>query len=159
MTKPIAFILIGLPGSGKSTWSLPLLSSGQFDLISTDFFIEQEAKKLGLTYSDIFRDYVKEADKICNLYITEVISGERNLIWDQTNVSIKSRKSKIDKLKNYIKIAVVFEIDEELHKERLDNRTASDGKFIPVNVMDSMKKTFQFPTLEEGFNHIIHVVQ
>lgn len=157
ISKPIAFILVGLPGSGKSTWSQILLNSGQFDLISTDYFIDRYANSIGKTYTDVFVSYYKEAEKINNDYLNQVIECNRNLIWDQTNTTVKARKSKINKLENYIKIAVVFTISEKVQAERIANRKAETGKDIPANVLNSMRNGFEMPTIEEGFNQIIEV--
>lgn len=156
-TKPIAFFLIGLPGSGKSTFSKPLLESGQFDLISTDFFIDQYAKSVGKTYTDVFSGSIKEAEKITKEYLSEVITGRRNLIWDQTNTTAKSRKQKLDKLDGYLKIAVVFTISEKTQNERLQKRDAEVGKVIPANILKSMRDHFELPTLDEGFDQIIEI--
>lgn len=157
INKPIAFFLVGLPASGKSTWSKPLLESGQFDLISTDFFIDQYAKSVGKTYTDVFGSYIKEAEKITKMYIEEVVEGRRNLIWDQTNTTAKSRKQKLDKLDGYIKIAVVFSISENTQNNRLKKRDAEVGKAIPSNILKSMREHFESPTLDEGFDQIIEV--
>lgn len=156
-SKPIAYFLIGLPGSGKSTWSKPLLDSGQYDLISTDFFIDQYAKSVGKTYTDVFKEYIKEAEKITKEYIDEVVDGRRNLIWDQTNTTAKSRKQKLDKLDGYVKIAVVFSISEQTQAERLKKRDEDIGKAIPANILKSMRDHFEHPTLDEGFSQIIEV--
>jgi predicted kinase len=155
--KPIAFFLIGLPGSGKSTWSKPYLESGQFDLISTDYHIDQYAKSVGKTYSEVFNSYIKEAEKIVKLYLDEVIDGQRNLIWDQTNTTAKARKNKIIKLDGYIKIAVVFNISEKTQLDRLKKRDDEIGKAIPANILNSMRNHFELPTLDEGFSQIIEV--
>lgn len=156
-SKPIAFILIGVPGSGKSTWSKPLLSSGQFDLISTDAFIDKYAESLGKTYTDVFSGYIKEAEKICKMHLENTIERSGNLIWDQTNTTVKSRKQKIDKLNDYVKIAVVFNIGEETQKLRIAKRNEETGKDIPANILRSMRDHFEQPTIEEGFDQIIEV--
>jgi predicted kinase len=157
ISKPIAFIMVGLPGSGKSTWSKTLLQSGQFDLISTDHFIDLEAQKQGKTYDDLHREYIKEADKICRSYLKEVIEAKRNLIWDQTNLSVKSRRSCVQQLKDYVRIAVVFKIDKETLQSRLNLRAEVEGKTISESILSRMCNYFQIPTLEEGFHQIIEV--
>jgi predicted kinase len=156
-SKPIAFFLIGTPGCGKSTWSKPLLESGQFDLISTDFFIDQYAKSVGKTHDEVFREYIREAEKINKLYLKEVVEGRRNLIWDQTNFLIKTRKRNLGKLDGYIKIAVVFTISEQTQNERLQKRKEEVGKSISEPILTDMRTRFEYPTLDEGFNQIIEV--
>ena len=76
----------------------------------------------------------------------------KDIIWDQTSMSIKSRKRKFQMLRDYEHIAVVFKTPEpdEL-KRRLDSRP---GKNIPDHVMKSMMDNYDIPTEEEGFKEI-----
>jgi predicted kinase len=157
LQKPIAFILVGLPGTGKSTWSKPFLDTNQFVHISTDAVIDSIAKNESKTYDEVFKESIKIADKAIKELATQTILNKRNIIWDQTNVSVKARKKIITKLKDYTKVAVVFTCSEELHTERLFKRSESEGKTISNFMMESMKNSFQFPTLDEGFDSIIEV--
>lgn len=154
--KPIAYILIGLPASGKSTWAKPMLESGEYVLISLDYHVEEYAKSIGKTYNDIFREYASTAEKQSKAVLKDAIENKKNVIWDQTNVSAKSRL-KICQLKAYKKIAVVFQLPEDVHKERLAAREISEGKSIPEFILNSMRENFEFPTLDEGFDEIIEI--
>jgi predicted kinase len=90
-----------------------------------------------------------------NLMCQDVIVAReqgKDVIWDQTSVSIKSRKRKFNMLPNYEHIAVVFKTPE---KEELARRLASrPGKNIPEHVMRSMIENFDVPTEDEGFKEI-----
>ena len=55
------YMLIGVPGSGKSTWINNQDWSKDCALISTDKLIEIEATRLGKTYNDVFKNYIKKA--------------------------------------------------------------------------------------------------
>jgi predicted kinase len=75
-----------------------------------------------------------------------------DVIWDQTSVSIKSRKRKFNMLPKYEHIAIVFKTpDEQELARRLAGRP---GKNIPDHVMRSMIESFDMPTEDEGFSEI-----
>jgi predicted kinase len=151
------YMLIGIPGSGKSTWIINQeIDWNNTVIISSDDRVEEYAKRLGKTYSDVWAKYVQIATKIMFLDLDFHIEDNKDIIWDQTNVSVKSRADKLSIISDdYEKIAVFFTTpsDEEL-SIRLANRP---GKFIQPEVIDRMKSQLQLPTLEEGFNEIIIV--
>ena len=152
MTTPKVYMLIGVPGSGKSTWVANQEWAKDIPVVSSDKFIDEHAAKEGKTYNDVFADYVKIATRLMDNQVLICKANNTDIIWDQTNTSAKSRKAKLDKLDGYEKIAVYFPTPE---KEELDNRLAQRvGKHIPSNVMSSMIANLEVPTEEEGFNEI-----
>jgi predicted kinase len=155
---PTAFMLIGVPGSGKSFWTKQTLDSvNNYRIISTDDFIEKVAAEQGKTYNDVFKDEIDAATKQMILDIADAIAKKENIIWDQTNLTVKSRASKVARLisAGYMIIAVVFECpQEELERRRID-RQQKTGKFISQSILDSMSATYVRPTKEEGFHDIL----
>lgn len=153
---PTAYMLVGVPGSGKTTW----IENQNFDLgntviLSTDNYIERKAMEYGSTYSEMFDQLILPANKKMEDHLKYALSGGHDIVWDQTNTTAKSRKSKLQKLVGYKKVAVVFPTpDIEEHQRRLDSRP---GKFIPFEVIMRMKRDLQVPTVEEGFDEIIFV--
>ena len=146
------YMLIGVPGSGKSTWLDNQIWIKDIPIISTDRFIDAQAKLEGKTYNQVFHDYIKIATKLLENQVLIIQANNKDAIWDQTNVSVKTRKAKLEKFSGYRKIAVFFPTPEaEELKRRLDSR---DGKYIPENVMKSMIKNLEMPTLEEGFDEV-----
>ena len=149
---PKCYQLIGVPGSGKSTWIKNQIWALGMHVASTDNFVEDYAKAQGKTYSEVFDEYMPTA--VNQMAEQVVFCRENNLdvIWDQTSVSIKSRKRKFSMLPNYEHIAIVFKTPE---KEELARRLASrPGKHIPDHVMRSMIENFDMPTEAEGFKEI-----
>lgn len=144
--------LIGVPAAGKSTWIDAQEWVRGCVYVSTDQYVEQHAKSLGLTYNDVFDDFMPEA---VNLMCQDVIVAreqDRDIVWDQTSVSVTSRKRKFNMLPTYEHIAVVFQTPE---RTELDRRLASrHGKTIPSHVVNSMIENFQMPTEAEGFKEI-----
>lgn len=144
--------LIGVPGSGKSTWVKNQDWAKDCVVVSTDEFVEDYAKEVGSTYNEVFDDYMPTAVKLMADKVVRAREQGKDIIWDQTSMSIKSRKRKFNMLPDYEHIAVIFKTPEPLElKRRLNSRP---GKNIPDHVMKSMIKSFDIPTVEEGFKEI-----
>jgi predicted kinase len=121
-------------------------------VLSTDNYIEKYAKRVGQTYNEVFDDVIKDATRELELELNWSKSKGRNIIWDQTNLSIKTRKKKLSKLPSfYAKGAVYFEISLE---EALERNKHREGKFIPESILKRMWHQFEIPTLEEGFDYV-----
>ena len=150
------YVLVGVPGSGKSTWFRNQEWTDKCYYISTDKHVEAYAEAHGKTYSEVFADYMPTA--VENM-VEEVIRAREagiDIFWDQTSTTIASRAKKFRMLPNYYKIAVVFETPEpEVLSERLANRP---GKEIPWNVVLDMINGFEMPSKEEGFDEIWYAV-
>ena len=154
---PKLYMLIGVPGSGKSTWIANQPWSKDCSIVSSDNFIEYRAKQLGKTYNEVFKDYVGVATKLMENHVLVAQANGKDIIWDQTNTSAKSRKAKLAMLPAYEKIAVFFMTPESsVLTQRLAGRP---GKHIPEDVMASMIKNLEFPTLAEGFSEILVIEQ
>lgn len=154
---PKLYMLIGVPGSGKSTWVAGQPWSKDCSVVSSDRYIDEEAERLGKTYNEIFKDYVGIATRLMDNHVLVAQANGKDIIWDQTNTSAKSRKAKLDKLPYYEKIAVFFMTPESsVLTQRLAGRP---GKHIPEDVMASMIKNLEFPTLAEGFSEILVIEQ
>lgn len=153
---PELIMLVGVPGSGKSTW----IKSNAFDLanyavISMDYFIEELGKPEGLTYGESFDKYAGVAARQMKEQLKEAIKNRENIIWDQTNLTVKSRTKKLKVVPNdYNKTAVVFEIDAyELEKRRASREDAT-GKEVPAFVLRRMQASYARPSKSEGFDVI-----
>lgn len=156
--QPILYMLVGLPGSGKSTYSEinlePALQlAGDFFYYSTDHYIDAMAVRMNTTYDDLpFAHYIKAAERFMNTELQRALLKKQNVIWDQTNLTVNSRRKKLARFPiEYRKIAVVFEVPEDVLNERLVNRP---GKTIPAHVIKSMRDSYEPPTLDEGFDAI-----
>lgn len=146
------YILVGAPGTGKSTWA----DTVDYDsLISSDQIITDIAHEYGLTYNEAFKNLIGFADQVFWNDITSAgIYGDTTIIVDRTHMTAKSRKRVIDILSQYAYnfVAVVFLPPEEAEWERrLANRP---GKTIPDEIIQSMLRNYQEPTLDEGFSEI-----
>ena len=152
---PKLYMMVGVPGSGKSTWISQHNSAGTM-VASSDAYIDHIAKKENKTYSDVFKDHVKAANAYALQVARKAFELNLDLIWDQTNINPKSRRPKLDMVPDhYEKIAVFFPTppEDELQK-RLAGRT---GKHIPNNIMTGMISSLVTPSTDEGFDKVITV--
>jgi predicted kinase len=146
------YVLVGVPGSGKSTWIADQLWVEDCVYISSDQLIEEEAVRRGKTYNDVFKDYINTAIAEMLEQAMAARDAGKDIIWDQTSVSVKSRRKKFSVLPYYEHIAIVFDTpNEDELRRRLSNRP---GKDIPWEVVSSMINNFEMPTEEEGFKEI-----
>lgn len=160
--NPVFFMTAGLPGSGKSTL-LSKLRAEFSDMVvaSTDDIIEREGQKMGLNYSEAFNKLnFKRINAEFKQVIDQAIKDRKMLVIDQTNVSGKSRRSKLEQIpKTYVRACLVFDVPEAVLTERLAKRAAETGKSIPPHVIRSMASTWQTPSRADGFDFIIDVIQ
>lgn len=147
-------MLVGIPCSGKSTYvnrlkKIPFWENAV--VLSTDNYIEKVAQEHNTTYSEIFEDCIDEATRQLELSLIEAKDKGRNIIYDQTNLSIKTRKKKLSKLPSlYARGVIYFEISLE---EALERNKHREGKFIPESILKRMYHQLEVPTLEEGFDY------
>jgi predicted kinase len=152
---PKAYILVGAPGSGKSTWVASQEWFKDCAYVSTDLHVEKHAKRKGKTYSEVFENFMPIAVKMMADDVNKARSENRDIIWDQTSTTVASRKKKFVMLPDYYHIAVVFKTPskEELAR-RLNTRP---GKIIPNDVLENMITNFEMPTENEGYKEIWYV--
>ena len=151
---PTVYVLVGVPGSGKSTWIKNQDWALGLSVVSTDNFVEQEATRQGKTYNEVFKDYMPVAVRLMANQVEVCKANGHDIIWDQTSTTVASRKKKFNMLPDYHTVAVVFKtLEPEELERRLDSRP---GKSIPWNVMQGMISGFKMPTLEEGFDEVWH---
>lgn len=157
--NPTAFIMVGLPGSGKSTMvNRFVIGNPDTFVASLDNILERFAKEENISYGESFKLHVKEASDELEKSISEAIASGLNIIFDQTNLTELGRRRRIAQLKNsdynYRIIAQVITIEDSILEQRLINREKETGKHIPQDVIKNMKKSFVLPSTEEGFYYI-----
>lgn len=160
-TEPTFIMMVGAPGTGKSTF-LKKFSEASGHLVhvaSTDDLIEVYAAEHGITYSEAFnRINFKTIKNQMTFEMSQAIVAKKNIALDQTNMTKKSRTSKMkDVPDSYLKVCLDFTVDDKVLKERLRIRAETTGKVIPPFVMGSMFKSYQPPSKDEGFHHIINI--
>lgn len=154
-SMPEAIFLCGVPCSGKSACVEKLKKLDYWKnavILSTDNYIEAQAKRLEMTYNEVFQDCIDEATRQLEIAFIEAKDKAKDIIWDQTNLTIKSRRKKLSKLPSYYRRGVIyFEVSLE---EALKRNKTREGKFIPESILKRMYHQFEVPTISEGFDYV-----
>lgn len=136
-------MLIGLPGSGKSTYATRYKSKNSDVAIISSEIVRKE----------LLRDKNKHLDgtevhKIMRDRTIDFLNSDIDVIYDATNINRKRRISFLNSLpEGTIKIGVIFATPFELCKEQ-------NAEKVPFEVMNNMYKNFHMPCLGEGFNKL-----
>jgi predicted kinase len=158
--QPTVYMLCGPVCSGKSTFAAE--NSILFDRVvfaewNTDSYIEELAASSGKTYNEIFKDTIKTAERALAEWQKDSMELGMNIIWDQTNLTLKTRirKMMIFQDTNYYRVGVFF---VNATKDLIMSRNNRPGKIIPEHVIDSMLRTYELPKPDlEPFDNIIEV--
>jgi predicted kinase len=157
--QPFLWMSVGLPGVGKSSWILKNCHDSTTQdilVLGTDRIIDAHAALVGKTYNEVFKLYIDMATELFLAQVHTALALDRNVFIDRTNLNVKSRRKILSMVpKHYKKVAIIFTCDKEVHDVRLQMRP---GKNIPDGVMESMRKSFVYPTLEEGFDEVKEIV-
>ena len=141
-------MLVGIPGSGKTTYSKNLIEKYNAEVVSTD---KVRQTYPGIVESDVFPTVYK----LC----AEKLNSNINVILDATHITPKVRKRTFDALDQfnveYEKIAVYLDTPVDECLRRVEIRNNEPGQlFIPLEVIESYGKNIIAPSLEEGFTDI-----
>lgn len=147
MKQKNLWLLVGIPGSGKSTWAREQLTSESEHWISRDmirFGLIQEGEEYFSKEKEVFNLFVRavQADIDSN-FITDIYV-------DATHINEASREKLLRKLKNLDGVninAVVFDIPLEVCLERNAQRTGRSC--VPETAIRNMYNNFRNPALDE----------
>lgn len=140
--KPVATMLIGHQYTGKSTFVNGMMkdSSGNFKkhfpkLYNLDLYCQILLEANGRKYTpESWSEVVGEANKMIEGDFRNWLKENRDIIFDRTNTTKKSRMKILNRLKNYYDIdAIIFPslTDDEIH-ERIATRP---NQFVPFDVV------------------------
>jgi predicted kinase len=150
--QPEAIFLVGIPTSGKSTFSSNPKYS-KYTRVSSDDILQEVAKERQQSYNTVFKGNIRFAQIAMMKVLRKAIEENKSLLWDQTNLTRAQRKEKLKHIPaHYKKTAVYFVVDL---KTALQRNTQRPGKVIPPEVLERMIKEYELPVLEEGFDEII----
>lgn len=141
-----AVILVGLPGSGKSTYAKNNLE--KYTLISRDAQVEHLGN--GLPYNEAFKTV--DQNKVDALYqniFSAAVGKGQNVVIDKTNLTYKSRMKSISQLKSNgynIEIIVFMPLMSTIYHRNINR----ENKQIPQKIIRRMMTTFEMPFHTEG---------
>lgn len=146
MNKPTFTMMVGLPGSGKSTYARELAERTNAEICSSDAIREELTGDINSQTSN------EEVFKLLHKRIKEHLANGKSVIYDATNINSKRRRAFLSELKNIpcykdcVIIAVPF--------EECCKRNESRERTIPTEVIERMYKNWNTPYFFEGWDSI-----
>jgi predicted kinase len=146
--KPTFTMLVGVPGSGKTTYAKSIVSDKvkhfSSDAIRAELWGDENCQK--------------EPSKVFSLMHERTLEALRDgydVIYDATNISRKNRKVILDLLPTHVtkKCTIVWAPIFTCVKRDLSRK-----RTVGVRVIESMIRRFEAPFYDEGFDYInVHI--
>jgi predicted kinase len=155
--KPVAYVLVGLPGSGKSTWAAAHPEG--LPIASTDVFIEAYAARQQITYAEAFNQFEAQAKLLLRQRLNELIASKASFIWDQTNITARKRRAVYNKLSpTHRVIYVCFCVPVDVCVARVEARERQAGEVINRKQIKLWSSMVTFPEPGEPCDGIIPII-
>ncbi len=141
-------MMIGIQGSGKTTFSNELANDINAEIVSTDLV---RTTNPGIS-EDLVWPYVYKQ-------VAECVKNNIEVIFDATSITPKVRKRFIDNVESHgVKCEIVayfFDVDKNVCAKRVEKRNKDNTQInIPIEVIYSYSERLVPPTLDEGFKCI-----
>lgn len=146
MNNPILAVMIGISGSGKSTYANGLKTSLKADLVETDAIREE----LTGDASDQSQNY--KVFQVAKKRVNDLLSQGKNAIIDATSVSVRDRKDWIQIGKDNNAEVRAYFIDTPIDVCKSQNRKRQ--RRVPDEVIDRQASRLESPTKAEGFDTV-----
>lgn len=145
IVKPVFLMVVGLPGSGKSTYIEKYYSN--YHIHSSDAIREELSGDVNN------QDINKQVFSTLHKRVKEDLVAGYNVVYDATNISWKRRKAFLQELKNINchKECVLMATPFELCVQRNNGR----DRVVPYFVIERMYKNFDIPWYNEGWDSIV----
>lgn len=155
--KPVAYVLVGLPGSGKSTWAAAHPEG--LPIASTDAFIEAHAAEHRLSYAEAFKQHQAQSRILLKQHLNQLIASRASFIWDQTNITARKRRAVYNKLHATHKVIFVcFCVPISVCIARVEARERQAGEVINRNRISQWSSMVTFPDSGEPADGIIPII-
>jgi predicted kinase len=147
------YIMVGLPGSGKSTYAKEFIKDQQVEYLSSDSL----RAVFGKNESD--QSVTPKVFGHIKTKVDEYLRDNKNVLVDATSVNRKERSDYINTAKKYNSkvVVVVFKMDRNGLIARNKKRGDEGGRVVPDWVIDKMLNKFEEPDFNEGIDVIIYV--
>ena len=149
------YLLIGAPGSGKSTHGKKMYEKGENIVrVCPDEF------RAILGWGEGDQSVSARAFEMTRSALRDYLDKGMDVIVDATNMYRKSRKDFINIAlgRGATTVALVFECDKQTLIERNIKRGAEGGRNVPEHVIDSMLAKYERPSLDE-FDEIKYITK
>lgn len=149
--KKRLYLMMGVPGSGKSTYVKSMLKYG-------DIYVSRDEIRYSLLTDE--DDYFAKENEVIRTFIENI---DKSLVMeeycgdvyaDATHLSPKSRAQVLNQLKNKDKVSVIY-LDIPLNIILERNAQRKGRALVPENVVRRMYNSIILPTKEEGIEELI----
>lgn len=151
-------LMIGIQGSGKSTFSNKLSNGKNIQIVSTDKVRSAHPDwKEELIWPEVYR------------VTASLIKNNQDVIFDATNITVKVRTRFLDNVLAYFEefnkeklpfeyVGYLFKVDPTICFERVKERNNNPNElFLPPEVVYSYHSRLEEPTFNEPFTEIYHI--
>ena len=162
MYKPTLYILCGLPGCGKTSWTRNKMKENTSSTEPKWTYISRDEVRFSLIKEEddyfakeklVFNEFVKRiCEKLDDVCVTNVIADATHLNEISRNKLINAIRRNRHKDKPLYIVMVYFDVPLEVCKFR--NNKRSGRMRVPDEVIDKMYRSLEFPRLREGLERI-----
>lgn len=157
------FMLIGLPGAGKTHWAINRrqeFPEKRYTILGTKFLLDKmkiqgEPRKAGNHIR--WEKMIEQCSRGLQVLFDIACKRRRNLILDQSHAYISVQRRKMRVFGDYKRIAVIVVPEEEEFKRRYKERLEKEGKDLPESTVNELKANISLPELEyKWFDEILY---
>lgn len=146
MNKPIFIMMVGIVGSGKSTYAKQLAEETNAIICSSDVIRKE------LFGDENSQDNNEKVFKILHSRMKENLKNGKNVIYDATNINSKRRRAFLSELRNIpcVKKCIIMATPFEMCCIQNESR----DRVVPYEVIERMYKNWNTPYWFEGWDKI-----
>lgn len=161
--KKILYLMVGLPGSGKTTFAKQLVKIlDNTDYVSRDDIRFRYFKENNVTFNKEFFTYEKQ---VCDEFystLAKSIQEGHDVIADATHLTRKSRSKTIANVKKYLEqdISVMIIYLNIPYKNCFVRNNKRQGfALVPTQELEKMNNNFETPdkNIERNIDHIFEI--
>ena len=155
MNKPKLIVMVGIPGSGKSTFAQNYIKDA--NNMSTVWVSRDEVRYSLISGTDEYFAKEKDVFKAFIKKINTVLAEGKDVIADATHINVQSRKKLLSSI-TVPDIQIEACVMEASLQECLVNNEKREGMArVPKAAILRMYRQFEYPTFSEGFSSISNV--
>jgi predicted kinase len=156
---PGLYVLMGLPGSGKTTWRNRFVAEreGTAHAVARDDVVEEVAAIHDITYREAWANFSKTIDKEFRRRLTEAFTLGKDVVVDNTNLTAKVRRRIFSRVpEDWEKVGVIFDVPEQWLVHRLLARADAGGKRVAPWLVQRMRLDW-VPPAPDDFDRLLIV--
>lgn len=153
---PTIYFMIGMPASGKSTWARDCIAEKRNNPLEDRNAVWLSSDRIR---EELYGSEEEQGDpaKVFDIMYQrtcDFINKDIDVYYDATNLHRKYRMETIKKIRDKCKYVDIYAYIMATPFEICLERNSARARTIPREVMDRMYKSFDVPSIAEGFDSI-----